>query len=398
MLHTKLHDQLIEVIGGRSLGGMVEIATGFSARRVASLVTTESGRAAVRRATRARFRAQALERGLSAPDADELVEVLLGAHDAPDDVSPFATLAAVSLGRRDWSSFVSTRLAGERLDRLNVELAAARKADSIRDARAAIEAAGFADSSWFADYDQDPSGGEQAAFWKGYLEADSWEALGRPLGALAMRTLFDWLATWDVDFCLSYFPKMEPISTFEWVAPTISPRAFQAQVGAKRCRKLYDPPSRRLLETCAILLHRLRNRGWPQAAPKLVDLATWMDADPAWLAKVGTGERPMSFAKFDSLWTTAAHGAPGLRSPDEAVSSPFPLFVAAKIFGILLIQRRQDAAGRPETTIHTLGRETYGHFWLQRLAQAKAQASARSVSLGDRPWPKQLASSDALGA
>ena len=398
MLHTKLHDQLIEVIGGRSFGGMVEIATGFSARRVGSLAATESGRAALRRATRARFRAQALERGILASDADELVEKMLGTRDGQDDVSPFATLAAVSLGRRDWSSFASTRSAGERLDQLNLNLADARKADSIHAARAAIEAAGFAAPSWFADYDQDPDCGEQAAFWKGYLEADSWEALARPLGALAMRTLFDWLAAWDVDFCLSYFPKMEPTSTFEWVGPMIAPRAFEAREGSKRCRKLYAPPSRRLLEACAILLHRLRARLWPKGGPKLVDLATWMDADPAWLSKVGTGERPMSFAKFDALWTRAAQGDPSLKSPDEAVSSPFPLFVATKILEILLIQRRKDGAGRPETTIHTLGSETYGHFWQLRLAQAKAQASARGVSLGDRPWPEQLACRDAQAA
>lgn len=394
MLHLNLHDRLIEEIGGRSLGGMVELATGFSARRAAVLATTESGRAALFHASRERFRTQALDRGHSPEDAQALLEHLMGPRDG-SKANPFSTLVAVGMGRRDGSSFAISRAVGNQLDELNARLLAARQADSIADARAAIDEAGFAESAWFADYDQDPEGGEEPKFWRPYCEADSWEALARPLGALATRTLFDWLAAWDVDFCLAYFPFMEPTSTFEWVGPTIADRAFEERQDARRCRKLYDPPSRRLLEACAILQHRLRFRRWPEGIPKLNDLAKWMDADPRYLAKVGTGERPMNFARFDALWATAAEGDPSLKAPAEAVSTPFPLFVATKLFEMLMIQREVEESGNRSTTIFTLGRETYGRFWLRRLADAKARASALGRSLGDRPWPPLLACGEA---
>jgi hypothetical protein len=99
------------------------------------------------------------------------------------------------------------------------------------------------------------------AHWKTLMEAESFTELRQPLAVLATNVVFDWLASWDVDFCTTYFPSYEPLQCFEWVRPRADQRAFnetensRERVGTQGPAKrgLVSNPIERLLDVTSVL-------------------------------------------------------------------------------------------------------------------------------------------------
>uniref|UniRef100_UPI000ACD5E7C hypothetical protein n=1 Tax=Cupriavidus pauculus TaxID=82633 RepID=UPI000ACD5E7C len=283
--------------------------------------------------------------------------------------------------------YARTLAAGRELDALNDRLTAARALGATEPGRRAIEEAGFASPAWFAEANEDPEAGAEPVAWQAFLEARAWEEMAAPLRILAGRALLDWFACWDVDFCLSYFEDHEPRPVFPLVAPKPSPRIGADPAPGKGRRGLFETPNKRLLDATATMLRRIRGRHWPEATPKQTDLAVWTGEDAGWLAKVGSGERPLPFARFERLWETAASDDPLASARGGVLPAPFPLYVAAQAFELMLVRRRGEARGAKASTIIMLGAELYQRPWERRLAAARASGAI----VGVKPWPKALA-------
>ncbi|CAJ92946.1 hypothetical protein CMPELA_09325 [Cupriavidus necator] len=149
-----------------------------------------------------------------------------GQADPEAPPTPLAAQVALSPGAPR-GGYEQTLAFSVRFDTLAAGLVGARKRNSLAAAREAVGAAGFAAPEWFRDINETPDAGEAASQWRPWLQAGSWAALQQPHNVLAARALFQWLATWDVDFCLEYFQLLEPKPLLPRVAPMFDPRVFE---------------------------------------------------------------------------------------------------------------------------------------------------------------------------
>ena len=387
MIFDGFFTQLIPILAGRREGGVFTQVTGYSPRTGRQLAASAEGQTTLLKAARERARASMVKQGLSWDQATERLAQIPSFAGASVVASPFADLAALSPSKPGGVCYARTLAAGRKLDALNDHLTAARAAGAAEAGRRVIEEAGFASPEWFAEANENPEAGAEPVAWRAFLGAGTWDEMAAPLRILTGRALLDWFACWDVDFCLSYFEGHEPQPVFPLVAPRPSSRIEADPEPGKGRRGLFETPNKRLLDATATMLRKIRSRQWPEATPKLTDLAAWTGEDAGWLAKVGSGERPLPFARFEQLWETAAADDPLARPRGGVFPAPFPLYVAAQAFELMLVRRRAGARSARASTIITLGAELYQRPWERRLAAARASGAA----IGVKPWPKALA-------
>lgn len=232
MLFTPFLAQLLPLIMGRRDGGLFTHATGLSPRAGERLARQRDGMTALRRIGRERIREKLQSHGgYSWDEAAAILARAPGLADPDGPPTPLAALVALSPGA-PLGGYERTLAFSIALDGLSARLEDARDHDSLGDARDAVEEAGFASPDWFRDLNEAPDVGEDASQWRPWLQAGNWAAMDLPLRTLGARALFQWFATWDVDFCIEYFQPLKPRPLFPWVAPMFDPRVFKAS-GAK---------------------------------------------------------------------------------------------------------------------------------------------------------------------
>ncbi|NIE68935.1 hypothetical protein [Burkholderia sp. Ax-1719] len=401
MIFNVFLNKLLQKISGKREGGIVTAVTGYSPRAVKRLEENEGGVATVLRAILERKRASLMKEGASLDEASVIMAQIPSFAGDMLTPRPFGDLAFLSPGATQ-GHYSQTRSVARRLDDLSERLAAVRGHEPVDAARQILEAEGFLSPLWFADTNE--SSDSDPAAWRALFAARTWEEIDAPLRIFACRALFDWLACWDVDFYLSNFGRYTPRSVFSLVTPQLSPRVQVTDAdgqgqqenvdkptvsgGGPRPRKarrgLIVTPSSRLLEVSATLLAKLRLRKWPVSTPKLADLALWSGEDAGWLAKVGAGERPLPFSKFEQLWDTAATTDVMTAAGYGAVSAPFPLYAATQAFELLLVRRRNATRSVVPDSFIILGEDLYP--WEARLEAARAGGAA----IGSEPWPTVL--------
>jgi len=383
LLFGSFYADWIPAISGRRLGGLCEETSGFSPRKLKQLAAESDGLLKVRAAARERLRIKLMDGGLSWQQASARLQEFPSYADDVNGGRPLTDLAALSrvqAGQHDYRRF---QAAGERLDVMDQQLAQAWKAGCIQDIRLTIEEAGFAAAKWFISPDEE-LGCDEPALWRRYLSAATLADLDVPLRLLGWRLRLDWIACWDVDFCLSYFGGYAPRPLFPLVLPT-APRLGQARTPGKQARGMVATPTRRLVDLTAILLHKVRYQKWPESVPALEELAAWSGLTPGWLAKVGTGERPLSFDAYAALWRAGIERA--FVATAREVAAPFPLYAVAMAFELMFIQRRDGKKGAPARSVILLDRDLYRWHWDRWFAIATADGEP----MGDGPWPSILA-------
>ena len=386
MLFDDFLGRLISVVAGRRGGGLSTSATGLAPRAGSRLAATEGGKEVLWRAARERTLARLIQLGASWDEATDYLGKLPSFAGSGAYPSPFADFAVSSPSRADGHSYARTQAAGARLDALNASFTVARATGHVEAGRAAIEEAGLAHPEWFVDFAEYRANCSNPAAWLAFQSARSWEEMAKPLRIFTVRTLLDWLACWDVDFCLSYFEGYEPRSIFALVAPRPSSRINHEWEPGKARRGLFETPNKRLLDVCSVLIHKIRHGRWPASTPKLDELAAWTAEASGWLAKVGSGERPLQYRTFERLWDRGVSSGTVAQEGCTLAPPPFPLYVAAQVFELMLVQRRGGARG-PAETIVTLGDEFYQRPWVNRLAAAQGS----EAPIGSGPWPAVLA-------
>jgi hypothetical protein len=398
MIFNVFLSKLQQKVLGRRESGIVSFVTGFSPRAIKRLERKEDAVATLHKAILERKRSSLMNEGLSWDEATALMAQIPSFTGNTVTPRPLCDLVFLSPGAMQ-GYYARTLSAAQQLDELSERLAAAREHGSVAAARQVLDDSGFLSPLWFADTNENPDAVPEPAAWRALLAARTWQEMDAPLRTFVGRALLDWLACWDVDFYLSNFVHFTPRSVFALVAPRISSRVRVREVNGQRRedglvdraepeddpqpgngrRGLLAKPSNRLLDASAILLARLRLQKWPASTPKLADLASWSGEDAGWLAKVGAGERPLPFSKFEQLWDRASPGA-----DNGGVPAPFPLYVAAQAFELMLVQRRKETRSVVPRSIVTLGEDLYP--WDARLAAARASGA----TIGCEPWPKVL--------
>jgi hypothetical protein len=273
-----------------------------------------------------------------------------------------------------------------RIDLLEQQLAQHRANDDIQGWAQAL-----LDAEWICDEQlEDPDIGTNAAVTRSQLrEAQSWEDLERPTLVFTMNTLFQLLATLDLEFGATYLADWEATPFFAALLPRLNPRVDLAgKTTIRTTRNLYHYPARRLLDAtaCMRMMRESPARKWPRRIPAAGKMVEWLQlrgcGDLASNVAKWRGGRPLSAARFTELWDACFEFGPEADRP----SAPMPMLFAATLFTELYIQ---GSLAKHDLTFVSPDPAFYHHWWsIQRRALENRSAPPR---FGTKRWMPALA-------
>ncbi|KVK77958.1 hypothetical protein [Burkholderia sp. MSMB1498] len=366
--------QLALSITGKKPGPLFTEMTGMSIRAGERLSKFPEGDTRIRRSVVAQF-ARVNECSM-----DEAIQHFADLPSVREQrPSPLADYVAISprfdQSRKNYAR--SLRLAQE-LDEYSRHYMQLRSTeDGFTKFREYLLATGHGKPEFFADLNERDF--DAPRLWSEFHAAQSWEDARASLHAFIWNALLDWLACWDLEFCMDWIPNRIPNPLFTLVTPSVSEEILEQEtVTLDKKRNWYRLPIDRLIDVTSVLVSGVRNRSIPKKKPLLKTFAAWARVEPQWLANVRTGERKLTLRRFCSLWETAI-----VRGTDPNIGPPIPLFVAAHAFTVLLV--RQHRPGHIAQIV-TVNEDRYRTMWKSH-RDAVIEAGAKP---GTRPWPKIL--------
>lgn len=247
------------------------------------------------------------------------------------------------------------------IDTLEQELVAHRENGDLRSWVQAL-----LDTEWIRDEhlaspDGDTGGAE--ATRRQFQEAKSWDDLELPWRVLVLNTLFQLLATLDLEFCACYLSDLEATPLFASLLPRLDPRVdFVGRTTIPTTRDMYHYPFRRLLDAtaCMRVMRQSPGRKWPRTMPAADEMGTWLElAGRAQLSsnlpKWRSG-RALTAARFEDIWDACFQFLPTADRPP----APMPMMYAATVFTELFVKGSRE--GR-ELTFNSPDPELYRHWW-----------------------------------
>ncbi|WP_186197632.1 hypothetical protein [Burkholderia gladioli] len=386
MIYNGFIEKLVLKLSGKRPGGLFTFLTGFSPRVGQRLSKTDKGMETLKRVSMERLRASIMNEGASIEEANDYLASFPSFSGTSPVSCPLADLVFINGGRDANTNYRRSIATTRRLDELNHNLANARIADSVDAARDAVRESGLATPSRFLDLNEGFDTTREPVAWRLFNEAKTWDQFDLPMRVFTGKTLFDWLACWDVDFYLDSFNAFAPRPLFSLVAPRLNLRFFNGLPPGTVRRNLVETPTRRLLDVTSTFLYHAQFKRWPTSTPQLTHLAAWANEDEALLAKIGLGERPFPLSKYDKIWTSVVERPNVKESLQGRSMAPFPLYVAAIAFELLLIQRQENTKRFVPKAFTTLGDDLYGNAWEHWLNTAKLDGA----KMGSAEWPDVL--------
>lgn len=199
------------------------------------------------------------------------------------------------------------------------------------------------DAPWIrSEQLEDPDNGTSAEDTRHQLlEARSWEDIEHPAKVFFVNTLFQLLATLDLEFGAVYLSDWEATPIFASFLPILNPRVdLTGKTSIRITRNLYHYPARRLLDTIACMraMRESPGRKWPSRIPAAAKMIEWLqlsgcDTLASNVAKWRSG-RTLTAARFDDLWDAMFQFVPEASRP----SVPMPILYAVTLFTELFVQ------------------------------------------------------------
>lgn len=312
--------------------------------------------------------------------ADESQGFLDGLQACPGFVSSFA----FSLQNRYdlYPAFV--QLAAQ-IDHLEQQLAEHRAKDDVK---------GFAqtllDATWIRDEQlEDPDTGTSAEYTRHLLrEAQSWEEINRPTAVFILNTLFQLLATLDLEFGSVYLADWEATPFFAALLPRLNPRVDLAGKPLIRTtRNLYHYPIRRLLDAtaCMRMMRESPTKKWPRRVPATDKMVQWLQLRGHGKLASNVGKwrsgRPLTAARFGELWDACFDF--GL--PADRPSAPMPMLFAATLFTEIFVQ---GSLAKHNLNFVSPDPDFYLHWW--KIQRQALETGPQPPRFGTRPWMPAL--------
>lgn len=276
------------------------------------------------------------------------------------------------------------QLAGQ-IDELEQQLAEHRTSGDVRGWAETLLAA-----EWVRDEQlEDPDTGASAEYTRHQLrEAQSWEELDRPAKVFVLNTLFQLLATLDLEFGAVYAADWEATPFFASLLPRLNPRVdLTGKTSIRTTRNLYHYPTRRLLDAtaCIRMMQESPVRKWPRRIPAAAKMVEWLQLRghstlASNVAKWRSG-RPLPAARFDDLWDACFDF--GLQA--DRPSAPMPMLFAATLFTELFVQ---GSLAKHNLTFVSPDPAFYLHWW--KIQRQALESGPQPPSFGTKPWMPAL--------
>lgn len=310
--------------------------------------------------------------------AEESQAFVDGLQACPGFVSGFA----FSLQNRCDMYPTFLRLASQ-IDQLEQQLAEHRANDDVRGWAQAL-----LDANWIRDEQlENPDTGTDAEYTRHQLrEARSWEDLDYPAKVFIVNTLFQLLATLDLEFGAVYLADWEATPFFAALLPRLNPRIDLAdKTSIRTTRDFFHYPTRRLLDAiaCMRIMRESPARKWPGRLPAAAKMVEWLQLRDCGTLASNVGKwrsgRPLTAARFDELWDACFQFVPEANRP----SAPIPMLFAATLFTELFVT---GSRAKRNLTFISPDPAFYLHWWkIQRQT-----LESGSQSLGKKPWMPAL--------
>lgn len=276
------------------------------------------------------------------------------------------------------------QLAGQ-IDQLEQQMAAHRANDDVRGWAQAL-----LDATWVQDEQlEDPDTGTCAEYTRRQLrEAQSWEELDHPAAVFVLNTLFQLLATLDLEFGSVYLADWEATPFFAALLPRLNPRVdLSGATSIRTTRNLYHYPTRRLLDAtaCMRMMRESPGKKWPRRVPAADKMVQWLQLRGRGQLASNVGKwrsgRPLTAERFDELWDACFDFGEKAERP----SAPMPMLFAATLFTELFVQ---GSLAKRNMTFISPDPAFYLHWWsIQRLALERGPQPPR---YGAKPWMPAL--------
>lgn len=246
------------------------------------------------------------------------------------------------------------------------------------------------DADWIQNEQlEDPDNGTGAEYTRNQLsEARSWEDITSPAKVFFVNTLFQLLATLDLEFGAAYLPDWEATPLFAAFLPRLNPRIDLAgKTSIRITRNLYHYPARRLLDTtaCMRMMRESPGRKWPNRIPTAAKMVEWLqlngcDALASNVAKWRSG-RTLTAARFEELWDAMFQFLPAADRP----SVPMPMLYAATLFTELFVQ---GSLAKRNLTFVSPDPAYYLHWW--KIQHQALESGPCPPKFGTKHWMPAL--------
>jgi len=270
-----------------------------------------------------------------------------------------------------------------RMDELAHVLWKANRNGNFNDCKNTLLNSHFLESNYFADTERE-LGIEDAPFAlrQAHMATD-WDELNNSIKAVSINLIFSLMASWDLEFCQSYFPTMKPFPLFESVMLSTK---HDLRENKKFGRDTLHRPIRNLLNLMATLGDFVRHHETklPRTI-KVETMATWLEmGDPQIPAQKlwnwRRGRDAFLLEDLDVVWRRFTGAYDNEIRKMELPAPPIPLFAAAQIWEHLQFQIDRKQESRRLVIIQP----SYLWWWEYH----HARLAAKGVTWGNRPWPE----------
>lgn len=245
-------------------------------------------------------------------------------------------------------------------------------------------------TKWIRDEQlEDPDTGTSAEYTRQQLrKARSWKDLERPAAVFFLNTLFQLLATLDLEFGVTYLAEWEATPFFAALLPRLNPRIdLEGKASIRTTRNFYHYPTRRLLDAtaCMRMMKQSPALKWPSRIPAAGKMVEWLQLRDCGtlasnVAKWRSG-RPLTVARFDELWDACFHFVPAADRP----SAPIPMLFAATLFTELFVQ---GSLAKRNLTFVSPDPAYYLHWW--KIQRQALESSPQALRFGTKRWMPAL--------
>ncbi|WP_148043979.1 hypothetical protein [Massilia aurea] len=246
------------------------------------------------------------------------------------------------------------------------------------------------DAKWIQDEQfEDPDTGTSAECTRQQLrQAQAWEELERPAAVFFVNTLFQLLATLDLEFGATYLAEWEATPFFAALLPRLNPRIdLEGKVSIRTTRNFYHYPTRRLLDAtaCMRIMRQSPLLKWPNRIPAAAKMVEWLQLRncatlASNVAKWRSG-RPLTAARFDELWDACFDFVPAAHRP----SAPIPMLFAATLFSELFVQ---GSLAERNLTFVSPDPAFYLYWW--KIQRQALESGSQALRFGTKPWMPAL--------
>ncbi len=310
------------------------------------------------------------------------IEAWLSRFPETTDEEPYYLSTLIRMFPMGQESPAKTLALATRMDELAHALGKANRNGDFDACKHALLDSPLLERTYFADAERELGiEGAPLALRQAHMATD-WDELNSSIKAVTINLLFSLMASWDLEFCQSYFPTMKPFPLFESVMLSTT---HDLQENTKFGRDTLHRPIRNLLDLMATLGDFIRHHETKLPRKiKVETMATWLEmGDPQISAQKlwnwRRGRDAFLLEDLDVVWRRFA-GVYDDEIRNRAIPAPpIPLFAAAQIWEHLQLQiDRKQRTGRL-----FIIQPWYLWWWEHH----RACLAAKGTTWGNRPWP-----------